>query len=51
MEASIIILSIIIIDIIFSKNTSSYYWVKIPKNKGVTTDGCLKKGNNSSSKE
>ena len=51
MEVLIIILSIIIIDIIFSKNTSSYYWMKIPKNKRITKGEYLKKCNNSSSKE
>lgn len=51
MEALIIILLIIIIGILSSKNTSSNLGMRIPKNKGVTTDGCLKKGNNSSSKE
>ena len=52
MEALIIILLIIIIGILSSKNRSSYCGgMRIPKNKEVTTDGCLKKGNNSSSKE
>ena len=52
MEALIIILLIIIMDILSSKNHSSYHnGMRIPKNKEVTTDGCLKKGNNSSSKE
>ena len=51
MEALIIILLIIIIGILSSKNTSYYGGMRIPKNKEVTTDGCLKKGNNSSSKE
>ena len=51
MEALIIILLIIIIGILSSKNTSYHEGIRIPMNKGVTTDGCLKKGNNSSSKE
>lgn len=51
MEALIIILLIIIIGILSSKNTSCLGGMRVPKNKGVTTDGCLKKGNNSSSKE
>ncbi len=52
MEALIIILLIIIIDILSSKNHSSNnHGMRIPKNKEVTMDGCLKKGNNSSSKE
>ena len=50
MEALIIIL-LIIIGILYSKTTSYHGGMRIPKNKGVTTDGCLKKGNNSSSKE
>ena len=51
MEALIIILLIISIGILSSKNTSYHGGMRIPKNKGVTKDGCLKKGNNSSSKE
>lgn len=47
MEALIIIL-LIIICILSSKNTSYHGGMRIPKNKGVATDGCLKKGNNSS---
>lgn len=51
MEALIIILLIIIIGILSNKNTSYHGGMRIPMNKGVTTDGCLKKGDNSSSKE
>ena len=50
MEVLIIIL-LIIIGILSSKNTSYHGGMRIPKNKEVMTDGCLKKGNNSSSKE
>ena len=50
MEALIIIL-LISIGIFSSKNTSYHGGMRIPMNKGVTTDRCLKKGNNSSSKE
>lgn len=51
MEVIIIILLIITIDILSSKHTSYHGGMRISKNKEVTMDGCLKKGNNSSKKE